>query len=176
MKHETDKEAELNVEETEQGFETWATKDYITSETAERIQNAQVLVLPVENFRDVEGPLFPSKTEEFYRYLRANVPKEHKVEICIEDEDYQELALHYDLIILAGLLVADVSFPIVLNVVSDYIYAKLSTLRRERAIKVTLSVVVDKKAKTKSKTFTFEGTPDRFPEACKQIKELWKKE
>ena len=61
------------IEESEKGFEYWASREYITAETGEKIRRAPVLVIPDEGFRDRPGPVFPVRTEELFQLLRERL-------------------------------------------------------------------------------------------------------
>src|SRR5690606_26671663 len=113
-------------------------------------------------------------TEEFFSFLTKHAPEGVVVEAAVEEEDYRELALHSELVILAHLLVTEAALPVTLGMITNYIWARVHTPRRDRAVRVELTVVDDRKARKRTKTFTYEGTPEHFPEACEKIGRLWK--
>lgn len=172
MKHETDKEASLTIDDTDESFEAWADRDYISDDLSNRLKSADVLIVPREGFRDVGGPVFPVKTAELFSHLDQNLPDDIEVEICIEDEDYREVALHHELVEIGTIFLTDVSLPIVINLLSDYIKMKWGSLFEDRGVRVILEVEDD----SKSKSFTYEGKPEHFSDISEQVMEEWKED
>lgn len=172
--HETDKINDLRVSDSDADFLEIAAKPYVGDALAARVAAADLVLVPDEQFREHTGPFFPQSTEDFYTFLTDHAPDELTVEAAVEDDDYRELALHSEFVILAGLLVTEAALPVSLNLISDYIWTHIHSPRRDRAVRVELTVVDDKKARKRTKKFTYEGTPEHFGEACEKIERLWK--
>jgi hypothetical protein len=130
----------------------------------------------LEEFRGQKGLFFPESTEKLYISLRSMLPEDVEVEVPVEDEDYREIALYHELVDLGIILIADVSFPITLSVIANYIYDRFCRGRGDRAIKVSLAVEDRSLTNKRSMTFTYEGLPENFPAVKEQIEEIWSKQ
>jgi len=172
--HESSKTDDLKVADGGDGFTEVAAQPYIGDVLGDRVRNADVVFVPESAFREHPGPFFPQQTEEFFAWVSEHIPVGVEVEAAVEDDDFRELGLHSELIILAHLLVTEAALPITLGVISNYVWARIHSPHRERAVRVSLTVVDDKKSRKRTKTFTYEGTPENFPEACEKIERLWK--
>ena len=104
-----------------------------------------------------------------FTFLKNNA-KDNEIDICIEDRDYKELALHADLITFATFVVTSIALPVLVNFLSEYIKNKIFT-NSDRVIKVSL--VVENKKKGTSKNVTYEGKPESFDSTIKSIDDLW---
>jgi len=171
MKHESDKENELIVEKSTNSFENWITKDYISSELKNELKQADILIVPIENFRGIEEPAFPEGTEQLFTYLKKQFSSNHKynIDICIEDEDYMELALHNDLINLGYFILTIGVAPIFVNLISDYISSKLFSSNKDRKIKTSISIIENDGT---SKEITYEGNIEHFDSVIDEIENL----
>jgi hypothetical protein len=168
MKHETYKEKEVQIENTNEDFNYWINRPYISQETKLNLENADILIVPVEGIRDIEYPLFPVKTEDVLSYFRKNLDEKTAIDICIEEKDYKELALHYDLINIATFIVSSVVLPMFVNILSSYIDERIKN-NSDRAIRV--SFIVQKKSSDSIKV-TYEGKPEYFRNTIESIKEI----
>lgn len=169
MDHDFKEADDLIIKGTTENFETWINKDFISEELRVQLRKSDILLIPVEGFHDLTYPVFPVKTEELINYLRKNSPEDLHVDICIEDKDYKEVALHSDLVILSSFIVSSVALPILINLVSTYLSKKL--LKPEKTnIKVSITVVNKDR---KSKNLMYEGSVGNFKEAANKAKELW---
>lgn len=101
--------------------EYWAKRPYVPDDLRERILKADILIVPRENFRGIEDPLFPTGTEETYAFLKARLPMGVSVELPIADEAYEELALHSALIILGIFIATQIATPVLVSLLSEAI-------------------------------------------------------
>jgi hypothetical protein len=109
----------LNVSESEKGREYWASRSWLSVETAGKIRSADVLVVPWEDFRPECPALFPQGTTDFIAVLKAG--DLGAVEIAVDQENYAEIALHADEWRLPTLVCSTVVLPILLHVLSNYV-------------------------------------------------------
>lgn len=144
----------MKLEDTHENFENWLHKSYISSSLREQIRKAQIHFVPIENFRDKSQPVFPVKTEELLTYFRTHVENKNFVDICIEDKDYCELALHADSMTLGSFIITAIAVPIFVNIISSYIFEKLGKKQKNSNIKIAITVVIQT---GESKKFEFEG-------------------
>jgi hypothetical protein len=167
MKHESD-ENYLVIKETDVNFETWVNKKFITDNIRQQLSNKDVLIVPSEGFRDLKFPVFPVKTEEVFNFLKKEFPKDVSVDICIEDKDYKEVALHADLVIISTFIVTSVALPVLINVLSSYISKKL--FKPESAnVRVAITAV---KKDGNAFNIEYEGPAKEFSSISEKTKEL----
>jgi hypothetical protein len=128
------------VSETNEGFEFWASVNSLSDSTRERIQQAGIVVVPDLGFRDHEGPVFPVETTVFFQFLQAEAPPEVRVEIAAEDSAYAELALHADILTIATFVVKDLLLPVVLPLVSTYIWNRIGNTAFPTKVRASLII------------------------------------
>jgi hypothetical protein len=158
---------DLIIENTDEDFNSWSGRDFLSDQVRKSILNKNVLIVPIEKFRDYSNPLFPVGTEELFHYLKDNSENKLSVEVCIDDEDYKELALHSDLIIICGFVVTVFVAPILVNLISSYIenrWVKKSH-KESTKLKVEITVVDNDKG---SKKFKYEGAAKDFKETMNE--------
>jgi len=92
---------------------------------------ANVLIIPYEkdsnnnNNNNNNNNIFPVGTATLYRYLQQKSLSSVKLDIATKDEDYVELAQHSDLVIFPTIIVKCVIFPLIINLIANYISDKL---------------------------------------------------
>jgi hypothetical protein len=160
--------SKLSVTSANENITTWSERDYLTTATKESVRNADVLIVPVENFRESEKPLFPVQTSALYRFVKDNLPNNLNLEIAIEDEDYREFALYSDTENIAQFIVTLIALPFLISVLANYFTTKL--FAKDKAnIDVKITVQIDENV---SKTISFEGTAEDFRHASEEIQKL----
>jgi len=169
MKHETDKPDDVLITDSSENFDTWINRKYISEELKNNLRKAHILLVPTEGFRERNIPVFPVKSEELFTYIRNTLPSDFKVDMCIRDEDYRELALHADSVILADLVVTALVFPILVDIIGEYIKQKILKYKEKRRVKVSLTVVDEE---GKSKNLTYEGSAEDFGGIMEKLKDL----
>lgn len=150
MIHETNKENKLDVKSVDFDLDKYIKKYIRNTALAQEIRNADIIMLPYSNFKEIIGPMFPEVSLEFYEYL-CEVFEENKVEICIEDDDYKEMVLHDEIFNLGLMFINGILFPVIASAIFDYVKAK----RGER--KVDVKVTFIEKEDNKYKEFRYEG-------------------
>lgn len=169
MKHEIDKLDDVLITDSSENFDTWINRKYISEELKNILRKANILLVPTEGFRSRNIPVFPVKSEELLTYMKNTLPSDCKVDICIRDQDYKELALHADSVILANLVVTALVAPILVNIVGEYIKQKILKYDEKRRVKVSLTVVDEE---GKSKNLTYEGNAEDFGGIIEKLKDL----
>lgn len=115
----------LTITDSNESFETWLSKDFVTDELKQLVSNASILIVPFENLRDTPNPLlFPIGTEEILRFFKEKLPEGQLIDICITDEDYQEFAFYSDYKRLGNFVVKAVAVPVFVAILSAYVYDK----------------------------------------------------
>lgn len=98
----------------------WLNKQFINEKLNLKISQADILLIPNENFRDTVSFSFTHEAENIYFYLQKNLPNEVSIEICVGD-DFQVLALHADIKRMGTFLVTNVGLPILISLLASYI-------------------------------------------------------
>lgn len=173
MKHGTDRIDDVVITDSSENFDTWINREYISEELKSDLKKANILLVPTEGFRDKNIPVFPVKTEGLFIYIKNRLPSEYKIDICIEDKKYKELALHSDLVIIGSFVVASVGVPILVNIISEYIKQKILKMGEKRGVKVSLTVVDEKGV---SKNLTYEGEAENFGRIINKLNDVKKRE
>lgn len=150
MIHETDKRNFLTVDEVNFNLENYISDFIKDKELENSVREANVLLLPYQRFKEVQGPLFPEAYSQFYDYLLENL-KDSKVELCVEEDDYTEIALHDETINLGLILVTGIILPVISNLISAYIVS----LRDNKKVNVKVSLI--EKEGDKYRQFDYEG-------------------
>ena len=112
----------FKVEQSNENFDTWTAKEFVSEDIRPTLRQASILVVPTLGFRDTNEPTFPVGTEDFLAYFKERLPKEFTIDICVDDEHYQELALHSNYKRIGTFLVSTVALSVFLNILSSYIY------------------------------------------------------
>lgn len=115
---------ELDISDSNETFETWLSKEFVTDELRQIIKDASILIVPAENLRENVSLVFPVGTEEILRYFNDKLPSETSVDICITDELYQEYAFYSDYKRLGNFVVKNVAIPVFVTILSAYVYDK----------------------------------------------------
>lgn len=115
---------ELIITDSNETFNTWLTKDFLSEELRESLSKASILIVPFENLRDALLPTFPIGTEDILRYFKEKLPNDIQIDICIDDKDYQEFAFYSDYKRLGNFIITTVAIPVFVEVLSSYIYDK----------------------------------------------------
>jgi hypothetical protein len=108
----------LELVETSEGRDHWATRPWTSSDAADRIRKSNVVILPWENFREGQALLFPQGTTGIFRDLE-NAVSSGSVSIAVERSQYSEITLHSNFFRNPKILVTAVMLPIVLGVIAN---------------------------------------------------------
>lgn len=154
-------EITFTIEECNHSIQRLAGRSDIGEELKKRIASADAVLVPDVGYGDREDlEYFPAGTQQLFHFLRNTSGDEQVIEICTEESDYKELALHADLVIIAGLIATLVAAPVVANLVSEYILRSLGRRTAETTVKSSLTVE-DKNA-GRSFTLKFEGPASEY--------------
>ena len=163
----------MKVSGTEESFDYWINRDYISAELRERLSEANVLLTPKSGYLEYEGPLFPVETSEFLRYLRRNAGDEVVVDLCIEDEDFEYLSLNHDVLELPNVLVQLIAAPLIVNLLCAYILHRLGSRIEDSSVEQELTIE-DSDTGVSLKT-KYKGPASKYNEFVGSIVRLLKK-
>ncbi|WP_224245570.1 hypothetical protein [Hyalangium gracile] len=131
-----------------------------------QLERANVILVPEEDYRGADGPVFPPGTENFFRYLQDNQADSLTVDLAVRDEDYLELGLHGEelwiptLVMIAG---NQAQVSLLINLLSNYVYDWLKRGPSRKEGNVKAEVLLDGQKKTVS--IKYEGPPGTFETA-----------
>lgn len=108
----------VEVRETDKNRNYWATRSWVASDSPQ-VRNADIVLLPWENFRDGHPILFPQGTPDFLREIKENTNL--KIAIAVDRENYEEISLHGRALRWPTILVSSVILPIVIGVITNRI-------------------------------------------------------
>jgi len=112
----------------------------LTADTRSAVEQAGVVLVPDDGFREYGGPVFPQGTVDFLHFLRDHAPGGITVEIAAEDTNYKEVALHFDIIRLATLFVEYVAAPTAVALIAEYLKHRLGNGRKSTEVRTALMV------------------------------------
>lgn len=139
------------VTETSESKEFWL-KQGLGRDHSSNLSAADLLIVPLKDFRDGVPFLFHQDTPALLRYLAAELG-DLKVEICATDEEYVEISLHSSSFRLSAIVVTYVVAPLAINLLSSYVYDELKAKPND-SVELTL-IVEDHQCK--SFKFSFNG-------------------
>lgn len=148
-------------------FETEIEKPYISEETKQKLRGAKILIIPQDDNQLAENRiLFPSGTIDLFRHLTENIDNDAGINICIEEADYQEIALHADIHIIAQIILHEYYIPLVVSLIASYIYDLIKGKNEEPIIKSKI-IVVNEKGK-QSIEYSYTGPASEYEKSINQ--------
>lgn len=132
-------------------------------EFKKQLSLANVLIIPYEK-DSKNNNIFPVGTIEMYRYLQQKSPSQVKPDIATKDEDYVELAQHSDLVNLPTIIVTVVILPIIIGLITNYIYDRL---KPDNSIVNCEIVITDEVGD--SKLIKYNGPAKEYEETMSKI-------
>jgi hypothetical protein len=155
----------IKIEKTELNFEHWSETETLSSRLRESIRQAELVVVPFEGFREYPGPVFPAGTEDLFQFLRE---KSNTVEIAIEDADYKEISVHFDVITLATITVREVALALGAAWVIEYVKARVGSHSAQTEVRA--NIIVDRRngKKRNAMQISYQGPAEAFENAMKE--------
>lgn len=132
---------------------------WLDPELRDRLNRADLILLPWPGFRDWSKPVFPEQTEELYRFLRDGAPDSVTVELALRDEDYVEVSLRHEFITLPEVVVTLIAAPVAVNLISDWLREFLR--KRHDAAEVKFKMSIDM-SDGSARSIEYEGPVKTF--------------
>jgi hypothetical protein len=151
----------LKIIDSMKNIEYWLNQPYVSSELSDSIQKADLVLVPWE-YEPNNVYVFPTGTIEFTQYLQKKLQDEQlTLEICIQEADYQEIALHSEVLRIVEIIVTLAIAPIVTGIIANYIF---DTLGKRRAKKATVesSLTIRTSEKSKSVKLDYSGPAETY--------------
>jgi hypothetical protein len=139
---------------------------------------ADVLIVP--SMIQDQPKAFMVGTMDLYALLKSHLGD--KMEICIADEDYEEIELNSRTLRLGRFMVKSVALSLFLNVVGNYIYDRLTepnpvakevdVLEYQQPATVSFTITVEDTL-GKKKEFQYEGPAADYKKVAAEIQKMW---
>ena len=157
------------VEPSAESLETWRRRAYISEELCGKLASANALIVPSEGYTDhPDWVYFPNGTEELYHFLQEKRDEALNIEICIEDNGFNELALHADILQIAAFVVENLVAPTAVALIAEYIVHRLKNRLKETDVQSTLTI--QETAEGRSIQIHYKGPAEKYlPEMRKAL-------
>jgi hypothetical protein len=152
----------LVCDNTDRTLTYWSSLDSLSPETKSAIGRASIIIVPDDGFRDHSGPVFPVGTVEFFRLLRERSPRGAAVEIAVNESEYKEVALHSELVRLAGVIVEYVLAPVVAGLIVEYLKTRLGSRFSKSEVEASMTVDQSDGVNHKAWQITYRGPAPTF--------------
>lgn len=139
----------------------WLEKDYVPANLKAQLAKTDILFIPQDGFRDFTGPLYPVGTEELLTSLKVRSGDRLSIDVTVSDEDYKELALHSDWLIMATAFATSIVAPIIVIMVSEYLKRRIWP-DANRGVKFKLRLQDGEGDAAQSVEIAYEGPVDDF--------------
>lgn len=159
-------EFELTITPTEKDFAYWRSRSYVTDDVRQSIEDANLLILPYEGFREALKPVFAKEAGNIYKFLKERASSEFRPELCMSDEEYQEIELNHWVIDL-GLIIADkVVLAMAVSALYDYLKKRFQRSKNGAVVKVE---VIEQSADGVIRCIRYEGPPQHLQRAFDEL-------
>lgn len=153
----------------------------LPEELKANVMAADVLIVP--SMIQDQPKAFMVGTMDLYALLKSHLGD--KMEICIADEDYEEIELNSRTLRLGRFWVKSVALSLFLNVLGNYIFARLTepdTVVKEvdvpeyqQPATVSFTITVEDTS-GKKKEFQYEGPAADYKKVAAEIQKMWNEE
>lgn len=96
------------------------------------IKDANLLLLPYQNFRDGIDYCFTEYAEEFLGYINQSGENTVKADIAITDDKYRVIEMHSVLLDIGKIILVSGVLPVALGLLTNYVYDKLKKLHEDK--------------------------------------------
>jgi|WetSurMetagenome_2_1015567.scaffolds.fasta_scaffold09200_7 hypothetical protein len=160
---------QCSCETTDDSASTIAQKSYVPQAMQDAVATADVILVPYEGWGKHKGPVFAKGTSEFAELLRDQLPSDLQLAVPVNEDDYEEIALHGELLVIGTIAVTSLVLPILAKIVAHFIIKKIEASLRPGTtdMRITLLVLEEKRCVK----FSYEGKPKEFLEALRDAKE-----
>lgn len=155
---------ELVITNTDEDMASWLDKPYLNEATRQLLTGIDIMIVPEENFREYEVPLFPSNLMLLYDKLKI----QFNIEAAINDEDYHEVSLNSRTHRYGKYIANYVIVPLFVTVLGTIISDQL---RNDPEDEVEIEIIVQH-GRGESTSVKYQGPAKGFDKAATKIKEI----
>lgn len=153
---------EVSIKESDKGREYWLSRPWLEDRRS-TVQQADVLVVPWEDFRDDEPALYPKGASDFVNDLSSTGSL--SMELAVDEDHYFEIMLHSKLDRLPTMLVTLVALPALAGMLGN-LMTNVVTGGNESG-QVKMKVIVEGEY-GRCVSLDYEGPPTRLAETLLQ--------
>lgn len=154
---------DLEIEDIEINYDEYFALENVSSSTKEKLDKIDIIAVPKQYTKNEY--YFAQETVDFIKYCRQN-DKNHTYDV-LADGDIKVRSLHsFDLWLPVIWVASKILFPMVINIVSSYIWEKIKGHEKEETQVDVTFVVKNKKEK---KMIHYKGNADKFKETFEKI-------
>ena len=171
----------LIVKDTTRSREEWMEITGLPEDLKASVMAADVLIVP--SMMADSPKAFMVGTMDLYAIIKSQLGD--KMEICIADDDYEEIELNSRTLRLGRFLVKQVTLPLFLSVLGAYIYdrikepepidVKVELPAYQQSATVSFTIAVEDSL-GKKKEFQYEGPAADYKAVAAEIEKLWNEE
>lgn len=171
----------LKINDAIRSREEWMDIAGLPEKLRQNVMVADVLIVP--SMLQDQPKVFMVGTMDLYTILKKNLGD--RMEICIADEDYEEIELNSRTLRLGSFMVVSVALPLFLNLVGNYIYDRLTepdpvakevdVPEYQQPATVSFTITVEDTL-GKKKEFQYEGPAADYKIVAAEIQKLWSEE
>jgi len=168
----------LKINDATRSRDEWMEMVGLPENLRPNVMAADVLIVP--SMIQDQPKAFMVGTMDLYAILKKNLGD--KMEICIADEDYEEIELNSRTLRLGRFMVKSVALSLFLNVVGNYIYDRLTepnpvakevdVLEYQQPATVSFTITVEDTL-GKKKEFQYEGPAADYKKVAAEIQKMW---
>lgn len=152
------------VEVKDASFDTIDDNDFLTPATKERCKAQEILIMP--ELQDDNSSVFAQEAIPFYKFTKEKNPNT-KIDFCADEGSIQERALHsFDIYMPIIFIAANVILPLVVGLVTNYVYDKMKGREHEDC---TVKVKFVVKNGQTTKELSYDGSAKDFAKAFEKI-------
>ncbi len=138
----------LTTRSSNKTFQNVISRDFIGQELQSKSSEANVLLIPNQGYVDQPDLLyFPAGTSDLYQYIEDRNIENIKTDVCLEEKDYKELALHADWLRIAEFIVKELIVQLFIALLADYIVKRLGNRIDKTNVKSKFTVVDEMSSK-----------------------------
>jgi len=157
-------------EESEINFSKYVKEGRISNSLRTDCLNSDILMLPPQ----LKGSTYPEMTNDIYKFLQQELPERIKINIPVEDDNYEETRFYEVVTLDAVFLVTSIAIPILVEILAHFIIKKIE--KRKEKPQINFTFIVDDKDGNKSKKITYKGNTEGFHDFITNIHKISKKE
>jgi len=171
----------LKIKDPTRSREEWMEIAGLPEDLRQNVMAADVLIVP--SMIQEQPKAFMVGTMDLYALLKSHLGD--KMEICIADEDYEEIELNSRTLRLGSFLVVSVALPLFLNLVGNYIYdwltepdpvvKEVDIPEYQQPATVSFTITVEDTL-GKKKEFQYEGPAADYKIVAAEIQKMWNEE
>ncbi|MDF2797387.1 MAG: hypothetical protein K0R85_131 [Devosia sp.] len=156
----------VEVQQSDFSRSYWVSRTWMSSASAAALQNADVIVVPWEDFRPNRPALFPEGTSDLVRHLRHGV----SIGVAIDQDKYEEIALYSNAWRLPTLICTYAVIPLLVNLLSNEVDRRFIFKQEETPVSIVSVELIVEGPLGQCVSIKYNGPANKLPdELLKQV-------